>query len=390
MNDPEDNMKKIKVGVFISTNIQVGAGVERVAFQMIEDTPKTFKVYLIQTDFFDGIRMTDSEYNYIKEKCEIVTLRGFGFISILRGFGPFTPILVQMVARILRFKNRNLLTLMDKLDIIYLTSNWWAGLFSKESKIFIGSSHTDFGFSESSLTSLVKAKLINSGLIFRRFSAFHTFPGMESMSRYVSNKIIGVFPPRGVDTAKYFPRKLSEEVNILFIARLEECKGPIIAIDAFKDAISKIKNSFNIYLTIAGAGPLSEEVKRRTSENIKYYGAVDASTLRELYGKSDVFLAPTSCDTFSIVVLEGLASGAHAIISSSLKGRFDDFVKNGYAEYANPDTQSFSKTIENCLVNISTIRRKRIELMDFFSMRYESQVISKNIYDWMKKLADMP
>ena len=384
-----DGDKKTKLGIFISTNLQVGAGVERVAFQMISDVPKDFRIYLIQTDFFDGKRMSNSDYNDVKEKCVVVTLKGFGFISILREFGLFTPLLVQLVAKILRFKNRKVLTSIGRLDAIYLTSNWWAGLFSRETRTIIGSSHIDFGFGEDDFISSLKAKLIKSGLIFRHFSAFHTFPGMESMSKYIDNKIIGVFPPMGVDSARYFPRPLSEEINILFVARLVDCKGPFIAIDAFKDAISKIPNSVRVFLTIVGSGPLSEEIKRETNENIKYCGPVDAGVLEELYGKSDIFLAPTSCDTFSIVTMESLASGGHAIISSLLKGRFDDFVNKGYAEYAEPNIQSFSRAIEYCLADIAGIRYKRGGLRSFFMQRYDSHVVNEKIFDWIKKLTKL-
>jgi len=66
----------------------------------------------------------------------------------------------------LRFRNRKILKKkIDDLDAIYLTSNWFSELFHLKSGILVGSSLTDFGFSELSKVSVLKAKLINAGLL---------------------------------------------------------------------------------------------------------------------------------------------------------------------------------------------------------------------------------
>jgi len=51
-----------------------------------------------------------------------------------------------------------------------------------------------------------------------------------------------------------------------------------------------------------------------------------------MYGRSDMFLAPTTCDNLPVAVLEAFASGLNVLISSHLKGRFDDFVQLDYGK----------------------------------------------------------
>jgi glycosyltransferase involved in cell wall biosynthesis len=82
-----------------------------------------------------------------------------------------------------------------------------------------------------------------------------------------------------------------EDLEILYLGRLIDCKRPDLVIKAFELACDKgLKGN----LTIAGDGPLRDSceslrVRSRYSERIQMLGAVDEQTAERLREKADVF-----------------------------------------------------------------------------------------------------
>jgi len=72
------------------------------------------------------------------------------------------------------------------------------------------------------------------------------------MINFLGNKEVKVFLPRGIDTEKFYPRPSLDIIRMLFVARLEECKGPLIAIESF----TKLKHStkIKVEMNIVGEG----------------------------------------------------------------------------------------------------------------------------------------
>jgi len=384
MSNPPNIKRVFRLGIFIFTDIRTGAGTERVAMSIIESAGRDFEIYLIQTDFLDGTRLTSQEYETLSKKCNIVSLQGFNFEHLTKRMNFLNGLIIPIANIFLRFRNRKILKKIDDLDAIYLTSNWFSGLFHLKSGILVGSSHTDFGFSELSKVSVLKAKLVNAGLLYRRISAFHTFPGMESMINFLSNKEVKVFPPLGIDTEKFYPRPSSDVIRMLFVARMEECKGPLIAIESFIKL--KLSTKIKVEMNIVGEGTLKERIKKEYANDVIFHDAMDENELSLMYGRSDIFLAPTTCDTFSIVVLEAFASGLYVLISSHLKGRFDDFVQLGYGEYVDPNPISMHIAMENAIANIESIRSKKEKIATYVKNNYDVKIVNENIMNWIRDL----
>lgn len=128
--------------------------------------------------------------------------------------------------------------------------------------------------------------------------------------KYLGVPVPGIFPERNART--------SDPLQILYLGRLVDFKGPDLVIQAFDQACSK---GFEGELLIAGDGPLRvtcEIMRKRSrfSERIKLLGAVDRKTAENLYKRADIFTAHNCTgiisgqeETFGVSVVEAMAAG---------------------------------------------------------------------------------
>lgn len=128
--------------------------------------------------------------------------------------------------------------------------------------------------------------------------------------------------PSGVDTKKFKAHEntdSNEVTDILFVGRLSKEKNVPLLLSAFK----LILNKYNLTLHIAGDGKeratIKNIVNREKIRNVILHGPVFDSELRELYLTSDVFILPSSLESFSTVILEAMASGL-PVIASNISG----------------------------------------------------------------------
>ncbi len=120
--------------------------------------------------------------------------------------------------------------------------------------------------------------------------------------------------PNGVDITHFYPLEEDEKARIKkekgvcigYLGRLSHEKNIINMIRAVKRLTSE-SGLDNIYLKIAGTGPLYEKIKKMEDERIKVLGYVeDASSF---YRSLDVFLLPSKLEAQPIALLEAMASG---------------------------------------------------------------------------------
>lgn len=119
------------------------------------------------------------------------------------------------------------------------------------------------------------------------------------------------------------------EFRLLFTGHLTERKGVKYLIDS----VAKIKKSFNgIKLVIVGDGnerkSLEAQVKMLGLEqNIMFLGSAPNEELKNQLYLSDVFVLPSLCEAFGIVVVEAMACGKPVIATDF--GAARDLVKDG-------------------------------------------------------------
>ncbi|MFA6246616.1 MAG: glycosyltransferase family 4 protein [Mucilaginibacter sp.] len=150
------------------------------------------------------------------------------------------------------------------------------------------------------------------------------------------------FAPHAVENER-FGRDHSEEVLILknqlgilpadlvilFAAKLEEKKDPLLLMNAFLQL-----NQSGIHLIFAGSGPLESILKKMASGNksVHFIGFQNQKMMPVLYQACDLFCLPSRGpgETWGLAVNEAMASG-RAVLASDKVGSADDLVtdKNG-------------------------------------------------------------
>lgn len=132
------------------------------------------------------------------------------------------------------------------------------------------------------------------------------------------------FQPRGVDTECFHPSKrngffrsrfMAEDniLYLLYVGRISKEKDIPLLTDVYRE-LQKLRPK--LHLAVVGDGPYLEEM--RTSLDglpVTFTGYLTGQDLAQAYASSDIFIFPSTTDTFGNVVLEAQASGLPVIVS---------------------------------------------------------------------------
>ncbi|MFQ6120905.1 MAG: glycosyltransferase family 4 protein, partial [Methanosarcinales archaeon] len=110
------------------------------------------------------------------------------------------------------------------------------------------------------------------------------------------------------------------QILILSVCRLSPLKKLDDLIFAFTEINKLIKN--DLYLLIAGSGPDLERLKSISktagvNSRIFFLGRISNEKIHEIYQAVDLFVLPSSHETFGIAILEAMASGVPVIMARS-------------------------------------------------------------------------
>jgi glycosyltransferase involved in cell wall biosynthesis len=141
---------------------------------------------------------------------------------------------------------------------------------------------------------------------------------------------------RGVDCTKYHPHFFSNRIReqyqitspfiLSFVGRLAPEKDIDILMKTAHQLPPEVKDK--VHWLIAGDGPLYEEVKRQKPDNMTLTGYLTGEPLAELYAASNLFVFPSSTETFGNVVLEAHACGTAAI--GARAGGVQEIIHHGH------------------------------------------------------------
>ncbi len=121
---------------------------------------------------------------------------------------------------------------------------------------------------------------------------------------------------RGVDTSRFDPSLRRTgllpdgKLNVLYSGRITREKGVDLLADAF--LLARERNP-QLHLVLAGGGPEQERLAEHLGENATFLGWLSGAELARAYASADLFLFPSSTDTFGQVILEAQASGLPVI-----------------------------------------------------------------------------
>jgi glycosyltransferase involved in cell wall biosynthesis/predicted metal-dependent phosphoesterase TrpH len=119
---------------------------------------------------------------------------------------------------------------------------------------------------------------------------------------------------RGVDTTRFRPgtrdTRRGDTVNVMYSGRITREKGVELLADAF---LLARRSEPRLQLMLAGGGPEQERLSERLGEHARFLGWLEGDALARAYASADIFLFPSSTDTFGQVILEAQASGLPVI-----------------------------------------------------------------------------
>jgi len=129
---------------------------------------------------------------------------------------------------------------------------------------------------------------------------------------------------RGIDITLFHPSKRNgffkkhcriddHVIKLLYVGRVSREKNLPILVEAFNQLSGE---QSDIHLIIVGEGPYLEEMKKELSgKPVTFTGYLTGEDLAAAYASSNVFVFPSTTDTFGNVVLEAQASGIPVIVT---------------------------------------------------------------------------
>jgi glycosyltransferase involved in cell wall biosynthesis len=131
------------------------------------------------------------------------------------------------------------------------------------------------------------------------------------------------FYPRGIDIERFHPSKANgfynrydlrdEELKLLYVGRVSREKNLPELAEAYRKLTCM---RTGIRLVIVGEGPYLEEMKQALNGlPVTFTGFLGGEDLPQAYASSDVFVFPSTTDTFGNVVLEAQASGIPVVVT---------------------------------------------------------------------------
>ena len=130
--------------------------------------------------------------------------------------------------------------------------------------------------------------------------------------------------PRGLDTELFHPARRDSaffekfgasngEVRLLYVGRISREKD----LDLLADAYRRLrKEGLPVQLFVVGHGPYSEALAKSLPEAF-FTGYLRGTELATAYASADIFVFPSTTDTFGNVILEAQASGLPVVVSDS-------------------------------------------------------------------------
>jgi len=144
----------------------------------------------------------------------------------------------------------------------------------------------------------------------------------ELIEKGIKAEKIRVYP-RGIDVAQFTPQKrngiLAERFNIhhgttlIYVGRVSQEKNLHLLADAFGRLA---QTQEDVHLVVVGDGPYTDEMQNAMQGlPCHFAGYLHGETLAQVYASADLFVFPSTTDTFGNVVLEAQASGLPVVVT---------------------------------------------------------------------------
>jgi len=170
--------------------------------------------------------------------------------------------------------------------------------------------------------------------------------------------------PRGLDTELFHPARRDPaffekfgrrngEVRLLYVGRISRDKD----LDLLATAYRRLRNEgLPIQLFVVGHGPYLKALAKSLPEAF-FTGYLTGTELATAYASADIFVFPSTTDTFGNVILEAQACGVPVIVSDS--GGPKELVEDGMNGLItrSRDVDDFTRAIRSLIANAALRER---------------------------------
>lgn len=183
---------------------------------------------------------------------------------------------------------------------------------------------------------------------------------------------------RGIDYKNFHPFKRNDQLRkelgvggktvFLYVGRVSYEKDLDILCDSYWEIYKKYQE--NVALIVTGDGPYLERCKQMFPATTIFTGFLKGKELAQIYASSDIFVCPSSTETFGNVILEAMASGL-PVIGADAGGVGELIIQreNGL---------KFEKRISKSLTNCMALLMQDYDLRDYLKCNGREFVASRS------------
>lgn len=196
---------------------------------------------------------------------------------------------------------------------------------------------------------------------------------------------------RGIDYKQFHPLKRNEQLRrqlgittkivFLYVGRVSFEKDLDILCDSYHEIYHKYQEDVSFIIT--GDGPYLEKCKQSFPSNTIFTGFLKGKELAEIYASCDIFVCPSSTETFGNVILEAMASGLPVIGADA--GGVGELISHQITglKFPKRDSKELTKCMSNLIEDIDLKDYLKCNAREFTSNRSWEKIFDglMDIYD---------
>lgn len=170
--------------------------------------------------------------------------------------------------------------------------------------------------------------------------------------------------------------------TLLWAGRVSRDKNIDFLMDVYLQACG---NGFPINLVVCGNGPDLDALQRRYrhQERIHFTGFIENSRLKDYYDIADLFVFPSTTDTFGMVILEAQSRGVPALVSDV--GGPQEIIRQGETGHSLPVT--YTRPWVDHILAYDHMKRHHPQEFDELQKRCHAHIA--DAFHWDRALADI-
>lgn len=185
----------------------------------------------------------------------------------------------------------------------------------------------------------------------------------EPMQRILGKRAGVAILPNGVDPAAWtvIPEPARPgELRVAVVSRLAPRKRPYQLVQIVRRARARIPKEIRLSVEIVGEGPERSRIERYLRRHdmndwVRLHGRIERSEIRDLYARTDLFVAPAHLESFGIAALEARCAGLPILALSRTGVR--DFVAHGSEGWLVDSDRAMLETIVSLATSPALLRR---------------------------------